>query len=128
MGKDLFQRQININQFIGLRVVTEENEVGIIRSSFGTSGKFKVEFPGGTCAKEGSILFLKFRRYVYDFKKTIQQDLNELVLPEKALAVRLSNENILKNMNRSIYTVKNGNDNIKKHVHDDKIIISNSYN
>jgi len=120
-GKDLFQKQTNVNEFIGLRVITEESDVGIIRSSYGTSGKFKIEFPGGTCAKEGDILFLRFRRYIYDSEKKIYQSYKELVLPEKADSVRLSDENISKNVNKSVCA-------LKMHTDDKNIIINNSHN
>ena len=78
-GCDLFKKETNMNQFVGLKVETETGDLGIIRSSFGTEGKFKVHFPAGTEAKEGSGLILRFKRYSNDPKKGMHQD---LILPE----------------------------------------------
>merc|ERR1712238_472075 len=51
----------------------EDLEVGILQSSFGTSGKFRVKFPGGTRVREGGKLYLRFRRYANDKDKKMRQ-------------------------------------------------------
>ena len=79
-GTDLFKKETNMNQFVGLQLVTERGDVGLIQSAFGSSGKFKVGFPAGTDVRNGDKLFLKFKRYVHDSEKKICQDLN-LPLP-----------------------------------------------
>ncbi|CEM15900.1 unnamed protein product [Vitrella brassicaformis CCMP3155] len=45
IGKDLFKKETDISQFVGLRVTHEPSKhVGVIEGAFGTSGKFKVRF------------------------------------------------------------------------------------
>ena len=63
-----------MTQFVGLLVETDNGDVGSIQSSFGTSGKFRVNFPGGTEIREGDPLYLRFKRYANDPKKAIHQD------------------------------------------------------
>ncbi len=73
-GADLFKKETNMKQFVGLLIETKQGDVGSIQSSFGNSGKFRVHFPGGTEISEGESLFLRFKRYVNDPKKAIHQD------------------------------------------------------
>lgn len=74
-GTNLFKKETNMVQFVGLLVETDHaGDVGIIQSSFGTSGKFRVNFPAGTEAREGDPLYLRFKRYANDPKKAIHQD------------------------------------------------------
>ncbi|CAF2038917.1 unnamed protein product [Rotaria magnacalcarata] len=48
IGKDLFQKETNINTFVNFKVeLTPRGEQGFIESSFGQSGKFKVRFMNG---------------------------------------------------------------------------------
>jgi selenocysteine-specific elongation factor len=78
-GSNLFKKETNMQQFVGLKVQTEPaGDIGYIHSSFGTSGKFKVMFPSGTEAKEGSSLILRFKRYMNDPQKGMHQDHLEL--------------------------------------------------
>lgn len=63
-----------MTQFVGLLIETDRGDVGSIQSSFGTSGKFRVSFPGGTDIREGDNLYLRFKRYANDPKKAIHQD------------------------------------------------------
>ncbi|KAL3823927.1 hypothetical protein ACHAXA_007898 [Cyclostephanos tholiformis] len=63
-----------MTQFVGLLVETDNGDVGSIQSSFGTSGKFRVNFPGGVDINEGDPLYLRFKRYANDPKKAIHQD------------------------------------------------------
>lgn len=73
-GTDLFKKETNMSQFVGLIVETDRGDVGSIQSSFGTTGKFRVNFPAGTDAREGDPLYLRFKRYANDPRKAIHQD------------------------------------------------------
>ena len=73
--------------------------MGIIQSSFGTSGKFKVRFPAGTEAKEGEALSLRFKRYAHDVKKEMVQH-GLMNLPKQTQGVRIELE-IKKNSKNS---------------------------
>ena len=44
---DLFGEGTRMNDFIGLKLVGKYGEVGSSTSTYGTDGKFKVDFPGG---------------------------------------------------------------------------------
>lgn len=73
-GTDLFKKETNMSQFVGLFIETEGGDIGSIQSSFGTSGKFRVNFPAGTDVREGDPLYLRFKRYANDPRKAIHQD------------------------------------------------------
>ncbi|KAL9190324.1 hypothetical protein ACHAXT_007535 [Thalassiosira profunda] len=73
-GTNLFKKETNMTQFVGLLIETHGGDVGSIQSSFGTSGKFRVNFPGGTEIREGDPLYLRFKRYANDPRKAIHQD------------------------------------------------------
>eukprot|EP00592_Proboscia_alata_P012912 CAMPEP_0194388700 /NCGR_PEP_ID=MMETSP0174-20130528/99987_1 /TAXON_ID=216777 /ORGANISM="Proboscia alata, Strain PI-D3" /LENGTH=481 /DNA_ID=CAMNT_0039180235 /DNA_START=477 /DNA_END=1922 /DNA_ORIENTATION=- len=90
-GNDLFKKETNMAQFVGMMIETEAKEVGIIQSSFGTSGKFKVRFPAGTKAKEGEALSLRFKRYAHDVKKEMVQH-GLMSLPKQTQGVRIELE------------------------------------
>jgi selenocysteine-specific elongation factor len=74
-GTDLFKKETNMKVFIGMKLVTEAGDVGEIKSSFGTSGNFRVWFPAGTEAKEGDTMILKFKRFAHDPNKDMHQDM-----------------------------------------------------
>jgi len=84
LGKDLFKKETDIKQFIGKKVVSESGAVGVIESSFGQSGKFKVEFaklsPGGVPARVNERLVLQFKKFLNDPKKEMMQDEECLLL------------------------------------------------
>ena len=73
-GEGLFKKETNMAQFVGLLVETNNGDIGSIQSSFGTSGKFRVNFPAGTDIHEGDPLYLRFKRYANDPKEAIHQD------------------------------------------------------
>jgi hypothetical protein len=85
-GTDLFKKETNMSQFVGLLIETDSGDVGNIQSSFGSSGKFRVHFPAGTGIKEGDSLYLRFKRYANDPKKAIHQD---GVLPQARIGSRV---------------------------------------
>lgn len=68
-----------MSQFVGLKIQTSSGDVGIVHSAFGTSGKFRVNFPAGTDVREGEKLILRFKRYANDKRKGMHQD---VVVPE----------------------------------------------
>jgi selenocysteine-specific elongation factor len=74
-GSDLFKKETIMKPFVGMKLVTEKGEIGEIKSSFGTTGKFRVFFPAGTEAREGDPLILKFKRFAHDPEKRMRQDL-----------------------------------------------------
>jgi len=88
-GNDLFRKETNMNEFIGLHLETEKGEIGVIQSSFGTSGKFRMNFPAGTTVRNGDKLFLRFKRYLNDRDKKIRQD---SILPTARVGTRIESE------------------------------------
>lgn len=74
VGKDLFKKETNMNQFIGMKLQASTGEMGKIASSFGKSGKFKVDFPDGTAVKPNGKLYLTFKKYVFSTSKAMHQD------------------------------------------------------
>lgn len=81
IGRGLFKKETDISQFLGLQVSTATGEIGVIQSSFGKSGKFKVYFKNGDLlgkernSKLGeNILFLNFKRFLFDRSKKMVQD------------------------------------------------------
>ncbi len=88
-GNDLFKKETNMSQFIGLHLETERGDIGVIQSSFGTSGKFKLHFPAGTDARNGEKLFLKFKRYANDPEKKIRQS---SILPKERVGTKIESE------------------------------------
>ena len=85
-GSDLFKKETNMKQFIGMKLETEKGELGEIKGTYGTSGKFRVFFPGGTEAKEGDALILKFKRFANDPEKAMRQDVQ---LPSARAGTRI---------------------------------------
>lgn len=85
-GSDLFKKETNMKVFLGMKVLTNKNELGEIKSSFGTAGKFRVVFPAGTEAREGDPLILRFKRFANDPEKLMHQ---EVKLPAARLGTRL---------------------------------------
>eukprot|EP01112_Ceratiomyxa_fruticulosa_P010457 TRINITY_DN2771_c0_g1_i3.p1 TRINITY_DN2771_c0_g1~~TRINITY_DN2771_c0_g1_i3.p1 ORF type:complete len:546 (+),score=96.05 TRINITY_DN2771_c0_g1_i3:121-1758(+) len=73
IGKDLFKKETDMNLFVGMQVTKDNGEVGIIESSFGKTGKFKVAFRGGNQTGASGGLTLNMKRYVFDpNKKNVQ--------------------------------------------------------
>ena len=85
-GSDLFKKETNMKPFVGMKLITERGEIGEIKSSFGTSGKFRAFFPAGTEAREGDALILKFKRYAHDPQKGMHQDFE---LPKERMGSRM---------------------------------------
>jgi selenocysteine-specific elongation factor len=85
-GTDLFKKETNMKPFVGMKLMTEKGDVGEIKSSFGTTGKFRVWFPAGTDAREGDALILKFKRFTHDSEKAMRQDFK---LPDARSGARI---------------------------------------
>ena len=66
--KGLFKRETDLSPFVGMRVRTAGGNEGTIASSFGKSGKFKVEFRA-PLAPGDRTLTLEFKKYVFDPEK-----------------------------------------------------------
>ena len=87
-GGDLFKKETVMKPFVGMKVITEKTrDMGEIKSSFGTSGKFRVWFPAGTTAREGEGLLLPFKRFAHDPQKAMRQD--DLILPASRPGTRI---------------------------------------
>eukprot|EP00798_Chlamydomonas_sp_ICE-L_P015848 gene15848-21975_t len=70
--KGFFKKESDITAFVGLKVVTGLGEQGVIESSFGKSGKFRVSFSHGIDASKGrtaedNVLTLHFKRRPKDW-------------------------------------------------------------
>ena len=79
-GGDLFKKETVMKPFIGMKIITEKTrDMGEIKSSFGTSGKFRIWFPAGTTAREGEGLLLQFKRFAHDPEKAMRQE--DMILP-----------------------------------------------
>jgi selenocysteine-specific elongation factor len=89
-GDNLFKKETNMKIFNGMKVMTETGDIGEIKGSYGTTGKFRVWFPAGTKASEGDSLILKFKRYSNDEKKGMHQD---ICLPADQVGTRLDVSN-----------------------------------
>jgi selenocysteine-specific elongation factor len=85
-GDELFKKETNMKIFTGMKLFTPAGDVGEIKGSYGTTGKFRVWFPAGTEAKEGDELILKFKRYAHDEKKEMHQD---ILLPSERVGTRI---------------------------------------
>lgn len=100
VGKGLFKKETQMDKFTGLAVSLSTGEEGVLESSFGQSGKFKVRVPNGlkpetlamlahtkkgkskkakavAAPTEGTddpiIIYLKFKRYIFDAEKAMRQ-------------------------------------------------------
>lgn len=47
IGKDLFSKETDMTQFVGMKMTLDSGEVGTIEGGFGKTGKFKVYFEDG---------------------------------------------------------------------------------
>ncbi|XP_054443460.1 selenocysteine-specific elongation factor isoform X2 [Pteronotus mesoamericanus] len=62
IGRSLFKKETNIQLFVGLKVQLSTGELGVIDSSFGQSGKFKIHIPGGLSLESKKILTLSLKK------------------------------------------------------------------
>jgi len=62
-----------MNKFIGLKVITETGEEGIIEASFGTKGKYKIRFSNGIKPETTGKIILRFKKYIFDPQKRMIQ-------------------------------------------------------
>ena len=76
IANKLFSEGGSITPFIGMRLLTASNHVGIITGSYGAGGQFKVKFSSGVPRGHvivGSKLTLRFKRFVFDRSKIMCQ-------------------------------------------------------
>jgi selenocysteine-specific elongation factor len=95
VGSDLFKAETNMKPFLGMKLVTSSGDVGEIKSSFGTTGKFRVFFPAGTDAREGDAIILPFKRFANDPDKAMHQDL-ALPAPRPGTLVPVEKKKVVK--------------------------------
>jgi len=87
IAKNLFGKGAVMGDFKGLKLASEEGSLGVIQGAFGTEGKFRVSFPGGTQVKEGGDLVLRFKRIKGD--KTNRMEQGWIEVPERAAGERI---------------------------------------
>ena len=64
IAEDLFQKEANMQQFVGLQLQADVGDVGSLNGAYGRDGKFKVAFkPNGTTVKPHGSLYLRYKRY-----------------------------------------------------------------
>lgn len=71
--KDMFKKQTTLRAFMGMQVHAPTGEVGVLRASFGKSGKVKASFQNGLPPESDQRIALCFKRFVYDDKKVMVQ-------------------------------------------------------
>ncbi|GMI48839.1 hypothetical protein TrCOL_g5982 [Triparma columacea] len=90
IAKNLFGKGAAMGDFKGLKLLSPEGDVGVLQGAFGTEGKFRVSFPGGTQVGEGGELLLKFKRIKGD--KTNKMEQGFIEVPERAAGERIKVE------------------------------------
>jgi selenocysteine-specific elongation factor len=75
----LYKKEGTVKPFIGMKLETENGDIGTIIGPFGSSLKFRVKFPNGVKGiKAGDMLSLRFKRFLNDpEKKMIQTGIGE---------------------------------------------------
>ena len=75
IGWKLFSKNASIRPFLGLKLEKDDGEVvGLIHGPFGSTDKFKIRFPNGVQGVTGGMkLRLRFKRYVFDTDKSMNQ-------------------------------------------------------
>ena len=77
IGHNLYSKSAanSITAYLGMILANEEGQlIGYIHKAFGSTNKFRIRFPNGAANIEaGTTLFLKFKRYVHDCRKLMQQ-------------------------------------------------------
>lgn len=62
IGRNLFKKETNIQQFVGLKVTLSTGERGVIEGGFGQSGKMKIRIPEGLSAETKLLLSAASRK------------------------------------------------------------------
>jgi selenocysteine-specific elongation factor len=76
IGRNLFQKEVDLNLFFGMRIELETGEQGTIEGSFGKSGKFKLRFPRGGLKEEthrNKKIIFRYKRFLFDATKHLVQ-------------------------------------------------------
>ena len=67
LGKDLFSKETPIAPFIGMQIVLSNGKKGIISSSFGKSGKFKIKFEEEVTEEDAKCtISMPFKKLIFD--------------------------------------------------------------
>jgi selenocysteine-specific elongation factor len=74
IGGDMFAEGSSISPFVGMKVNTERGNMGTIMGPYGSDGKFRVKFDPGIRVSVGSALRLRFKRFVYDKSRSMEQE------------------------------------------------------
>jgi len=64
--KDMFNKNTNIKNFVGMTVHGPGWNMGRIESSFGQNGKCKICYPKGIDSKQEGAVILKYKKYMFD--------------------------------------------------------------
>jgi selenocysteine-specific elongation factor len=73
IGWKMFAEGSSISAFIGMKVNTERGYMGTIMGPFGSDGMFRVKFEPGIRVTVGSALRMRFKRFVYDKSRSMEQ-------------------------------------------------------
>jgi len=63
IAEDLFKKEANMQQFVGLRLQADTGDVGTLAGAYGREGKYKVTFKEGTTVRPTGTLYLRYKRY-----------------------------------------------------------------
>ncbi len=72
----LYSEGGSVTPFLGMRLQTASNHVGVITGSYGAGGQFRVKFTSGVPRGRvhvGSKLILRFKRFLFDKTKSMRQ-------------------------------------------------------
>lgn len=89
IGWKLFSKEAGIGRYLNMKLETPNGDVvGFVQSPFGSTGKFKIRFPLGVYGlKSGSKLVLKYKVYVFDKSKKMNQDSDRGYTPMEQRAI-----------------------------------------
>lgn len=89
IGWKLFSKEAGIGRYLNMKLETPTGDVvGFVQSPFGSTGKFKIRFPLGVYgSKSGSKLILKYKVYVFDMTKKMNQDSDLQYTPMEQRAI-----------------------------------------
>jgi selenocysteine-specific elongation factor len=76
IAHQLYSEGASITPFVGMRLLTASNHIGVITGTYGSGGKFKVKFLVGVPRSKvalGTKLILRFKRFVHDKAKVMKQ-------------------------------------------------------
>lgn len=69
----LCKDRASLQPFLGMRVRTAEGRKGVILASYGAEGQFRVKFPRGARVEVGQSLIFRYKKYVFNKTRFIEQ-------------------------------------------------------